>query len=193
MVRSTGFRQSRHPPFPSRDLVAPCPNCGGPREPRDRDRYCGECRSPEGKMSELFTALGTTIRPLPGVTPPARLPSRSSPFEKLSRFDEWRSIRYNACLKFGHDRFDNSTWDFLIDWLMVEHRKTSGEILQTKRVEVVALLKSAIKACGVQLSPPHVPTARRGGKATRPRLWNLIPTMRLRQQKRSQRPQPWQI
>jgi hypothetical protein len=101
--------------------VPPCPRCGGPREPRDADRLCYDCRTPWGKMVEISIRLRTDQR------------------EALRHVPGWPVLAHRACERFGHAVFDLSTYERLRNWAEDEHQLV-GDAFAGAKVETIAAL-----------------------------------------------------
>jgi hypothetical protein len=56
---------------------------------------------------------------------------------------EWPEIRYFTQRLSGHASFTADAWQYLLDWLQVEHGLSGDTLWRTKRTEVVALLRAA--------------------------------------------------
>ena len=107
-------------------LVAPgtpCPQCGGPRVIADQDRLCGSCRSPDGKLVELW--VETHEPHVAGHSYPSKgikgVPDRivSSP--------AWMAVAYWSAILFEQglrERFAEDPAETLAGWLHTSHGRT---------------------------------------------------------------------
>lgn len=102
-----------------------CGTCGKPMRKRDYDRNeCNDCRSPKGKLSDLYIAIHA---------------SGDSP----DRIPEWPTIRAFLRDAFGPDRTNEQLWELMTDRLRVDGWDEE-RWLRTRYDQFIELLKAGL-------------------------------------------------
>src|SRR5262249_51876047 len=103
-------------------LVPPCPLCGGPKSPDDRDRsLCHTCRTrpgPGGSLGEplldLLTWFGDEPRTVEGIRAIFR---RYEGLYEICRL-AYQNLDYRRHEDFPEVEFSRDIWDRLFEWLV---------------------------------------------------------------------------
>jgi len=122
------------------ETTTPCPACGGPRISADADRWCASCRSPIGKLVELW--IETHEPRVPGGSYPSK--GINSVPDRIVRSPEWMKVVHWSAILFKpglRERFAEDPAETLAGWLHNMHGQTREEAFRTHLAAIADLLQ----------------------------------------------------